>query len=165
MDLGYVDGWYLDAVMINTGMAMEYLMKMYKSMGGKVAQRELHSLNEGLTNFDVVINCTGLGARTLVQDPKVYPMRGQILRIKHNGWKTAVFEEEGPNAMMYVIPRQDDIIIGGTGQAHDWNEVQPPRTRRVFTFRSDFPFLVGLETRPEGYRRHSEARRCSAAAV
>ncbi len=118
-----MDGWYLDAVVVHTGMAMEYLLNMFKSMGGKVVQRELHSLHEGLASFDVVVNCTGLGARALVNDPQVYPIRGQILRIKHNGWKTAVFEEEGPNAMMYVIPRQDDIIIGGVGQSYQWNEV------------------------------------------
>lgn len=38
-----------------------------------------------------VVNCTGLGSRTLFNDQLVYPMRGQILRIRHNGFKAAVY--------------------------------------------------------------------------
>ena len=31
--------------------------------------------------FDVVVNCTGLGARELCKDDKVEPARGHILRV------------------------------------------------------------------------------------
>lgn len=31
----------------------------------------------------------------------------------------SIFEEEGHNALCYVIPRQDDVILGGTAQFFD----------------------------------------------
>ena len=38
-----------------------------------------------------VVNCTGLGSRTLFNDHLLYPMRGQILRIRHTGIKTTMY--------------------------------------------------------------------------
>ena len=31
--------------------------------------------------FDVVVNCTGLGARELCNDDKIAPVRGHIIRV------------------------------------------------------------------------------------
>jgi D-aspartate oxidase len=33
------------------------------------------------SNYDYVINCTGLGARDLCGDMNVYPIRGHVLRV------------------------------------------------------------------------------------
>jgi len=32
--------------------------------------------------WDVVVNCSGLGAQQLLPDPHCYPIRGQIMRVK-----------------------------------------------------------------------------------
>jgi len=36
------------------------------------------------------------------------------LRIKHNGHKYSEIDDEGPNKIAYIIPRVDDIVLGGT---------------------------------------------------
>lgn len=34
-----------------------------------------------LDGYQVVVNCTGLGAREIVPDGRVFPIRGQIFRV------------------------------------------------------------------------------------
>jgi D-aspartate oxidase len=35
-----------------------------------------------LSQYDIVFNCTGLGAREFCSDPLVRPIRGQMIRVK-----------------------------------------------------------------------------------
>ena len=43
-------------------------------------QRKLHSFDELLGKTDLIINCTGLGARKLARDLTIRPARGQVIR-------------------------------------------------------------------------------------
>ncbi len=47
-----------------------------------VLQKRLETLDDIGTKFDVVGNCSGLGARFLVNDTTVYPIRGQVIRVQ-----------------------------------------------------------------------------------
>lgn len=44
-------------------------------------QKELNSLKELTGEFDIVINCTGLGARKLCDDRRLVSIRGQVLKV------------------------------------------------------------------------------------
>lgn len=44
-------------------------------------QKELNSLKELTGEFDIVINCTGLGARKLCNDRRLVSIRGQVLKV------------------------------------------------------------------------------------
>jgi len=46
-------------------------------------QRELNSLKELTNDYDIVINCTGLGARKLCYDRRLVSLRGQVLKVWH----------------------------------------------------------------------------------
>lgn len=46
-----------------------YVLKL--SYAVTFARKELHSINEAFDDFDIVVNCTGLGSRWLVNDEKV----------------------------------------------------------------------------------------------
>lgn len=72
-----------------------------------------------------VFNCTGNGARFLggVQDPNVYPTRGQVVVVKapHINENMARW---GDNYATYIIKRpysHDQLILGGFLQKHDWS--------------------------------------------
>ena len=41
----------------------------------------LKFIKDEKTSYDYVINCTGLGARELCSDNRMYPVRGQVLRV------------------------------------------------------------------------------------
>ena len=57
-------------------------MKQFSDLGGEIVNRKVESLSE-LSGFDVVVNCAGLGARDLVGDRELHPLRGQVVQ-----WET-----------------------------------------------------------------------------
>ena len=66
--------------------------------------------------FDVVVNCTGLGAFSTENDTSMYPIRGQVLRVRAPWIKSSCTFGQS-----YVIPNMESLVIGGTGQKGDWN--------------------------------------------
>jgi D-amino-acid oxidase len=73
---------------------LKHLCERIKSLGGTLEQKKLTSLSDGamvsvqhrdtLTTAhrpDFIVNCSGLGAKVLAGDSKVFPVRGQILRV------------------------------------------------------------------------------------
>jgi hypothetical protein len=67
----YVDGYCFDSLLINPDLTLEYLVNRFKDLGGVIIQKEVQNLNECLEKFQLVINCSGLGARKLCNDEQV----------------------------------------------------------------------------------------------
>lgn len=65
---------------------------------------------------DIVVNATGLGARTLVPDPAVHPVKGQTVLVKGEAQAIRTFLYAGGGGIAYVIPRPGSgtSILGGT---------------------------------------------------
>lgn len=93
------------------------LISDFREAGGRIVVREfadrasLLSLPEPL-----VVNCTGLDARALFGDEELQPAKGQleILRPQTEiDYITLGPEELGPG-MLYMIPRSDGVLLGGT---------------------------------------------------
>lgn len=87
-----------------------------------IKQKTISSLNEITEQADWVINCTGLGARELCQDPLVYPIRGQILKVNAPEVNEFIMNDVNPDIPSYIIPRQDGCILGGTLEPNSWDE-------------------------------------------
>ena len=47
---------------------LDWQMEQFKASGGTVIQRKLNSLKEIDGEYDVIVNCTGLGSKELVHD-------------------------------------------------------------------------------------------------
>jgi D-amino-acid oxidase len=124
---GYVDGFQVEATVMDSSRYMNWLVEQYKQLGGILEQHEIQDINEAFAKSKVVVNCTGLGSRTLFNDTELYPIRGQVVKIKSNGFKTVIADDEGPNKMAIIVPRVDDIVLGGTIQENDWNLHEDPK--------------------------------------
>jgi D-amino-acid oxidase len=72
---GYVDGYRTKAIVMDTSMYLPWLIKLLQDKGVTIEQKTLSSFNEAFEQYDVVINCTGLGSRELCNDDRVYPVR------------------------------------------------------------------------------------------
>jgi hypothetical protein len=60
-----------------------WLTRQLEAAGAHFVQRKLTSLAElSGEGWDVVLNCSGLGARQLLPDRNSYPIRGQIMRVR-----------------------------------------------------------------------------------
>jgi D-amino-acid oxidase len=85
---------------------------------------------------DVVVNCTGLAARELTGDAELTGLFGQVVITEVGGVDRSVTitDERDPDALFYVIPRSDELVLGGCSLP--WPPGAPPAidpeiTRRV----------------------------------
>lgn len=112
---GYGDGFVFDAPVIDTSIYMNYLRARFEAAGGAIVEnRTVNDLAEAFAVCNLVVNCTGLGARELVHDTSLTPSRGQVVRVRHNGFRRVLLDDYGPNQLAYIVPRINDIILGGT---------------------------------------------------
>lgn len=116
----YVDALATQVPLIEIPVYLPYLTQRFKKSGGVLQRHRVQTLDE-LTSWPCVINCTGLAARALVSDPQLYPIRGQIVHVKNPGIVRCFRDEKGPLKHMYIIPRAQDCILGGTVEEHQEN--------------------------------------------
>lgn len=86
--------------------------------GVQFEQRVVTSFGDCPAVFDAVVNCTSLGARQLTGDKDLYPSRFQVVKIKHNGFDSVVFDDEGPNKRACIVPHRDYIKLGAVVDEH-----------------------------------------------
>lgn len=128
---GYVDGYRTKAIVMDTTLYLPWLVRLLQNKNVAITQKALSNFSEAFEQYDTVVNCSGLGSRELCNDDRVYPVRGQVLRVQPNGFDSVVSDETNTN-LTYIIPRFNDIIIGGTAQENDWNlQVDPKDTAEI----------------------------------
>jgi D-amino-acid oxidase len=97
---------------------------------------------------DAVVNCTGIGARELAADDRVVPLLGQVV-ITGCGdvdRTLALTDERDPDAIFYLIPRRDELVLGGC--TVPWPPGAPPsadpaRTDRIVAQARSLGLAVG----------------------
>lgn len=126
----YKYGWMYQTFMLECPSYLPWLMERFMRNGGLVVCKKVSSLRE-FDDYDVVINCSGLGARDLVGDASIYPIRGQILALKGVSLD-GIYESDKDKdpAMVYIFPWKDQILLGGTADANDWSTESDPQTTR-----------------------------------
>jgi D-amino-acid oxidase len=117
---GFADGYTFTAPVIDMGIYLAYLLGRYRALGGQIRQRPLASLAE-VQRGQPVVNCAGLGARELVGDETLYPIRGQIVQVKAPQVKRCLMEDHGRFRICYIIPRLHDVVLGGVAQEGNWD--------------------------------------------
>lgn len=80
-------------------------------------QRKVNSFQELSDSYDIIINCSGLGSRTLAGDNQLYPVRGQVLKMEAPWLQHFTRDADG---MTYIYPGIHGVTIGGTRQEGDW---------------------------------------------
>ena len=120
--------WSFKTFVINPMKYLPWLMKRFQDGGGHIVQCKIHSLQE-LRDYDVIINCSGLGARELAGDLSVYPVRGQLVAVKAPWIKDLRFHVEYDlSAIVHIVPRDGEVILGGVGEPNIWSTDPNPAT-------------------------------------
>lgn len=129
---GYADSYQLDLVLMDTSIYMNFLLTQFKQLGGIVVQKQVKDIKETFMHSHIAVNCTGLGSRELFNDKLVFPVRGQIVKVKPNGFNKVIADDSGHNNLAYIIPRINDVVLGGTAQKDNWNtDVDPKDTQDI----------------------------------
>jgi D-amino-acid oxidase len=80
-----------------------------------------------VTDCDAVVVAAGLGSAALLGgDPEVYPIRGQVVRVANPGLTDWLLDDDNPAGLTYVVPRDKDVVCGGTGEINSWDETPHP---------------------------------------
>jgi D-amino-acid oxidase len=118
---GYAYGLRFTVPLAEMPLYLPWLLRRMLGLGGTFSQRRVRALDEVAGGSDVVVNCTGLGARELVGDRSVHPVRGRIVRVTNPGLSLSVRDEDHPAGRAYVHPRTRDCILGGTLDEGTWD--------------------------------------------
>lgn len=54
----------------------------FERLGGKIVKKTINSFQD-VEDYDLVINCTGFGAKKLCVDHDLVPIRGQVFKVRH----------------------------------------------------------------------------------
>ncbi|MFI0909321.1 FAD-dependent oxidoreductase [Streptomyces abikoensis] len=151
---GYDRGVRVRLPLLDMTTHLDYLTRRLRAAGGTVAVRPVDSLAQAARSAPVVVNCTGLGARDLVPDPSVHPVRGQLVVVENPGideWFTAAADDDGADTV-YVFPQPYGAVLGGTAQEHAWDRDPSPRTARAIISRCSRVFPRLARARVLGHR-------------
>ena len=126
----FVSGFALNVPLMDTALYLDYLAQRFREAGGEIhSGRRFAKLEDVDQAFELIINCTGIGARTLVQDADLEPHRGQVAIVPKIDLPYAVVCDGPP--LMYAIPRSRDCVFGGTNQLSADCTVDPAATARI----------------------------------
>jgi len=113
------DGFRFAAPVADMSVHLPWLVGRLEALGGSVTVGTVARLEDALARAPVVVNCAGLGARELAGDDTLVAVRGQILHVEQAGIEEWLLDQSDPERLVYVVPREHDIVLGGTAQEGD----------------------------------------------
>lgn len=137
---GYASGFVFRCPVIDMSRYLRYLEQHVTALGGRIAQRTVANWDEAFAGWGdafpngedraaakIIVNCAGLDARALATDDRetsadglgVHAARGQVTRIKYNGFDQALLDDTDEEKPTYIMPRINDIVLGGTYQPNN----------------------------------------------
>lgn len=123
---GYEVGFRATVPMIDMPHYLEYLTRRLAAAGCEIEEHPVRSLAEAADEAPIVINCTGLGARTLVGDDTVRPLFGQHVVLANPGLQQLFLEiTTGPQWICY-FPHPRRVVCGGISIADRWDTTPEP---------------------------------------
>jgi D-amino-acid oxidase len=114
-------------IRIEPSIYLDAMMRDVALFGGRVvirkfaAPRDLMSIDE-----PVLVNCTGLGARELVGDTELVPLKGQLTvlvpqpEVDYATIGAGRVNVQMPSAGLHMMPRADGVVLGGTRERDVW---------------------------------------------
>lgn len=119
-------------MMVDPGTFLRRLTEDYHQAGGRIVIRNFEDRSQLLAlDEPVIFNCTGLGAKALFGDEELTPVKGQLVFLPPDPgvdyWTLG-----GGDGLLYMFPRTDALVLGGTAKEGDWStQPEPAETARI----------------------------------
>ena len=130
------------SMLIEPAIYLSALMRDFFVAGGRIVVREFTEARELMSlRESLIFNCTGLGARALFHDDELIPVRGQLSFLLP---QPEVDYMTGGPGDIYMFPRRDGILLGGT---HDRGEssLQPDPAATERILRENGTLFAGMK--------------------
>ena len=127
---GFAAGYWATLPLVDMPIYLDYLVQRLTAAGGQIQQAEVRVLAEVAEEAPLIANCSGLGARELVPDPSVCPVRGQQVIVDNPGLEAFFIEAPFGPAWTAYWPYPDHVVLGGTQVEGDENLEPDPGVAR-----------------------------------
>jgi D-amino-acid oxidase len=127
----FSSGFSLRVPLMDTTVYLDYLRDRLMNSGGLIHSGiHLQTLEDVDSKFQLLVNCSGFGAKSLVHDADLEPHRGQVAIVpKIDNLECAIVCDDTP--LMYAIPRRNDSVFGGTNEVSEDRRVGSATTARI----------------------------------
>src|SRR5262245_14602794 len=143
---GYESGWRFAAPVVDMPRYLPWLASQATAAGASFATAPV-TVTDLADLGPLVVDCTGLGARDLVPDPTVIPVRGQVVVVDQVGVQEWLSDDLDDHTLTYVVPRQSDIVVGGTADEGQWDLTPNPGIAEAILARASI-LVPALATAP-----------------
>lgn len=117
---GFGSGWAVRVPLVDPGRYLPWLVARLEAAGGTLTRMALAALpRQGL-----VVDASGVSASALAHDPRVVPVRGQVVVLANPGltrWWVDEDADGSSGAPTYVLPRGGHVVVGGTSDVGAWD--------------------------------------------
>ena len=114
------------APVVDMSIHLPWLVGRLLALGASVERRHVASFDE--LDADAVVNCAGLGARELAADASLVAVRGQVVRVAARAVREWLLDQSDPQRLVYVVPRENDVVLGGTADEGAEDRTPDPAT-------------------------------------
>ena len=115
------------------------LMDDVLAFGGQIVVRKFETPRDVMAlSENLVVNCTGLGAKALFGDAELMPLRGLLVllppqdEVNYSTGGGVNSPETQRGLFIHMMPRRDGIVLGGTSERDLWTtEVNETEKARI----------------------------------
>ncbi|GFN95184.1 D-aspartate oxidase [Plakobranchus ocellatus] len=136
-------GTFSTTVSVDVTPYMAWLMRSFKAQGGIVRRQKVTTIEEIASECDILINCSATSSRYLFNDDGVFPVRGQVWKVRAPWLKHFYVWDNHGKGHTYILPGVDYVTVGGTAQVGDWNR-QPDSQDAARIWENAVEFLPAL---------------------
>ncbi len=132
-------------MMIDPTVYLDALLRDFLLAGGDLTIRAFDNPAEIMDLPEtVVINCTGLGARDLFGDKELTAVKGQLAMLLPQSEIDYSYVAPEPNNLLYMFPRSNEIVLGGTSEPDRWSlDVDPEQIERMLKGHGNIAAALG----------------------
>jgi len=149
---------------IEPSIYLEALVRDFLLFGGKIVIRKFDTPRDLMSLMEpVVVNCTGLGSKTLFGDNELVPVKGQLtVCVPEPEMKYRVFgRAANPAATLSLNPRSDGIVVGNM-QERGNDSLEPNPDVRQMNMDAAIQFVAAMRP-PLGHVEMTRAKPSPAA--
>jgi D-amino-acid oxidase len=123
----------INNLLIDMPVYLKALLEDFYVQGGKTETRIFNTIQD-FTHLpeQIIMNCTGLGAGKLLNDKELIPVKGQLSILMAQPEIDYSYMAVSEGKFLYMLPRKDGIILGGTSEKGNWSlEPDDRETERI----------------------------------
>lgn len=119
---GYAYGTRSTLPLVDMPSYLTYLTNRLAAAGGTIKIDPVKSIDDAARHPPLIVNCTGLGARTLVPDNHIYPIREHHVIVSNPGLTEFIEADTNDSPdLIAIYPHSNHVVLGGTAEPGKWD--------------------------------------------